>query len=142
MGTAPAVTPDFGTAGTVTDRTDDPAVAVHVSNGEYLDLTLTTNAPAPAFSFTCKHRPWASSSDHANPQATYSWALFQNGGRGDAPNDTYVLTLLFYGAPASYTFIVVKRDKNGNAVSTLKDLDFSSDNPADFVTSSFRVFLV
>jgi hypothetical protein len=141
MGTSPAPAPDFGNAGKVTVRTDVNVTSLHVANGEFLDYSLTTNAPAPAFGFACQHRKWLTSADFP-VQANYTWTHFQKTGEEDAPDDSYSITMLFLGAPASYTLKVIKRDKGGNALQTLKDLDFSSTDPTDFTTSTLEVVAV
>jgi len=141
MGTAPTPTPDFGNAGTVTVRKDVGTTALHVSNGEFLKYSLHTNAPAPAFSFACQHRKWLSSADFP-VQADYSWTHFQKSGEEDAPDDRYAVTLLFLGAPVTYTLTVVTCDKTGNEIATLKDIDFSSSDPTDFTSSTLEVIAV
>jgi hypothetical protein len=142
MGTAPAMTPDFGNAGTVNPRTDVDSTPLHVANGEYLDYSLITNAPAPVFAFRCQHRKWLTNADFPSPQGAYSWQHFRKTGDEDGSDDRYGITMLFLGAPAKYTLKVIKRDKNGAPLATLKDIDFSSTDPSDFVTSALEVIAI
>jgi hypothetical protein len=132
---------DFGNAGTITVRTDVNTIALHVANGEYLDYSLKTNAPAPAFGFACEHKKWLTSADFP-VQASYSWQHFKKTGDEDGPDDEYTVTMLFFGAPAKYTFLVTKRDSGGNSLQTVKDIDFASTDPTDFVSSTVEVIAV
>ena len=69
-------------------------------------------------------------------------AAFQKTGDEDGPDDEYTVTMLFFGAPAKYTFLVTKRDSGGNSLQTVKDIDFASTDPTDFVSSTVEVIAV
>lgn len=134
--------PDFGNAGTITVRTDLDEVLIHLNANEYLSFNLAYDAPAPVFAFSCTHRKWLTNADFPSQNSPFTWTHFQKNGDDDNPNDRYRISMSFLGAPSKYKLIVKHLDKHGTPIKTVKDIDFASTDPSDFIVTSFAVISI
>lgn len=133
--------PDFGKAGTRTVRNnaDAGAVVVHIGNGEYLSFKLSVQGAEPIFTFACKHRALLSAHQvQGHPKQVYEWTWSRNGDESDDSDDTYVLSMLFIRA-VKYTLTVEHRRQNNDLISTLKDIEYASQEPSDHFTEILEI---
>ena len=119
---------DFGTAGTMTVRVSKVAGTIDVSNGEFLMCTLEVTGGVASFTFACTHKNLETPA--GPPVGRYQWTVF------DEPNcrlgdDMHVLAMNFSFGVRSYTFRMQVFNADMALVATLKDVDYSTTDPAD-----------
>ncbi|HKG20457.1 MAG TPA: hypothetical protein VKC34_01045 [Blastocatellia bacterium] len=137
----------FGKKGKRTARADENAVEVNATAGEHLSFDLTVKGATAIFTFACMHKSHLQASSFpgfpAIDKFTWDWgkkpADFQHTSVLLA-EDEYLVRMSFLPA-IKYTLVVEQRDKDGNTLKVLKDIDYESQDPTDRFGELLTVFL-
>jgi hypothetical protein len=119
---------DFGNAGTIIVHDSEIAATVDVSNGQFLVCTLDVSGGVASFTFACTHHVLHTPT--GPPVSRYQWTVFDEPNCRLAP-DMHLLALNFSFNAKTYRFRMELFDENLALIKTLKDLEYSTTDPAD-----------
>jgi hypothetical protein len=137
----------FGTKGKRTARADANAVEVNATAGEYLSFDLAVRGASALFTFSCLHKLHMNQSSFQGfpsvDRFTWNWGKrasdFQHGDVLLA-EDEYLVRMSFVPA-IKYTLVVERRNRDGDTLEVLKDIDYESQDPTDRFGELLTVFL-
>ena len=119
---------DFGNAGKMTVRASEVAATVNLSDGQMIICTLDVSDGVASFTFACTHKNLHTPT--GPPQGRYQWTVFDEA-NSRLGEDMHVLAMNFSFNVKSYSFRMELFDANMALLKTLKDVDYTTTDPAD-----------
>jgi len=133
---------DFGKNGTRTVSKNRLDVTLRRSGGnaDFLHYKLAARGAHPVFSLASNDKLIWSDQDFPAPQANYDRKWPGDDSELDGSDMINTLLLSFFTA-VEYKLVVELCDKAGRVLETVKDIDYTSDEPGDSFPEMLNVFV-